>query len=145
MTTIVYDHKARQIAVDSRCTANGIIRSDSDIKYRYSGSVLFFLCGQVSDHKLLIDAYNGQAVKECESYAMAVIDGVVHLCGVENERFWIEPVNYSCAMGSGGNFALSALDHGAGATDAVKYAFTRDYYSGGIIRLYDIESARFVE
>jgi hypothetical protein len=145
MTTIVYDHNAQLIACDSRRSSNGLIKTDSAIKYRYSGANLFFMCGFTCDMAKLIEAYNGKEVEACESHALVVSDGIVKLCGIEDGKFWIEPVDHNESIGSGSSFALAALDFGKSAKEAVEYAITRDCYSGGKVHVYDIKSARFLD
>lgn len=144
MTTISYDHKLKQIAVDGRCTGDGVIKNDEDVKYLFTCDQAWFFCGQVSDYYLLLDAFSGKDVKHCESNALLVIDKQVWLCGVNDERFWKEKVNYSCAIGSGHKFAISAMDHGKSAKASVEYAATRDIYTGGKITVYNIESGELI-
>lgn len=145
MTTIVYDHKNKLIACDSRVTGDSIIKSDEEIKYRYCGAAIFFLAGAISDHQLLIDAYNGASVEKCESNAVFVVDGVVRFCGVDDGKFWSEELNFNNAIGSGFKFALAALDFGMDVKGAVEYAARRDFYTGGKVHVYDIASCRFLE
>lgn len=145
MTTIVYDHKNKQIAVDGRCCADGMIKSDSDIKYLFTCDQAWFFCGQVSDHLYLLDAFSGKDIQECESNALLVIDKKVYLCGVDKGKLWKEPINYNSGIGSGHRFAISALDFGKSAKEAVEYAMTRDLYTGGKITVYDIEAGNFIE
>ncbi len=144
MTTIVYDHNARQIACDSRCTGDGIIKTDSFIKYRYSGAALFFFTGPVSDHEKLINAYSHGKIEKCEANAMIFVDGNVMLCGIDNEEFWLENSAYSQGIGSGFKFALAALDFGKSAKEAIEYAATRDFYTGGKIHVLDIDTGKFL-
>ena len=49
------------------------------------------------------------------------------------------------AYGSGAQFALSALDFGKSAKEAVEYAATRDIYTGGKVHVFDIETMKFIE
>ena len=43
MTTIVYDHKNKQIACDSRETAGGALVTDKAIKYYIRGDDVWFI------------------------------------------------------------------------------------------------------
>lgn len=144
MTTIAYDHAKKQIAVDGRCSGDGVIKTDCDIKYLFTCDQAWFFCGQVSDHYLLLDAFRGEKVDFCESNAFLVIDKQVYLCGVNDGRFWKEKVSYSSAIGSGHKFAMAAMDFGKNAMDAVKYAATRDAYTGGKITVYDIDGGELL-
>jgi ATP-dependent protease HslVU (ClpYQ) peptidase subunit len=67
------------------------------------------------------------------------------LCGIDDNEFWVENLYCNQGVGSGFKFAISAMDHGKSAKDAVKYAATRDIYTGGKIHVYDIASARFIK
>ena len=145
MTTIVYDHKRKQIACDSRCTGDGVIKTDSLLKYRYSGAALFFFTGPVSDHEKLVNAYSHGKIEKCEANAIICVDGKVILCGIDGDELWLETLSYNQGIGSGFKFALAALDFGNTAEESVKYAITRDFYSGGKVHVYDIESAKFLE
>ena len=45
---------------------------------------------------------------------------------------------FNAADGSGRKFALSAMDFGCGAVDAIKYAAKKDIFTGGEIQVVDI-------
>ena len=53
-------------------------------------------------------------------------------------------IEYNDSAGSGGEFAIAALDMGKTAKEAVEYAMTRDFYSGGKVHVYDIETGDFI-
>jgi hypothetical protein len=53
--------------------------------------------------------------------------------------FWIDECKFSRADGSGYKFALGAMDHGKSAKDAVKYAMTRDIYTGGKVKVIKVK------
>lgn len=152
MTTIVYDHKARQIAVDSMTTSSGLITSDHEQKRcQEELSNIWFLSGRISDYDLLFDAYKDsdrafdlQAISD--AIALFVRDGSVFLRGVTDKgEAWTQKLTHSRCIGSGSSFALAALDFGKSAKEAVEYAMTRDIYTGGKVHVYDIESAEFIE
>lgn len=140
MTTIVYDHKAKQIAVDGRSTGDEIIQTDEYVKYLFTCDQAWFFCGVNSDHHKLLDGFNGKPSGDCQVNAILIIDKQVYKCGSDKDGFWKEKVNHNCSIGSGYRFALAALDHGKSAKEAVEYAATRDIYTGGKITVYDIES-----
>jgi ATP-dependent protease HslVU (ClpYQ) peptidase subunit len=149
MTTIVYDHRHRIIAVDSRICRSGVISSDEFIKYRYVGAELWFTCGTAADEQLLIDWFRSgddkpKLIPECEAYV--VVDGKVYSRLVhENGTICQLELTFSESIGSGSKFAISAIDHGKSAMEAVEYAATRDCYTGGKVHVYDIESCRFLD
>lgn len=144
MTTIIYDHKNKQIAIDGRRTGDGVILNDNDVKYLFTCDQAWFFCGMVGDHLKLLDAFNGKQVKICESNAFLVIDKQVFRVGVHQGKFWKEKIDFSDAMGSGCRFAISALDFGKTAKQCVEYAMTRDYYTGGKVTVYNIESGELL-
>lgn len=149
MTTIAYNHKTRTIAVDSRRTGDNIIQSDTDVKYRhYKDGSVWFLCGKVIHLDALIEAYDGKVFKESDYFevnAFYVKDGDVYRCGIEEGLFWQELTEDSRAMGTGWKWAMAAMDFGKDAPEAVEYAKTRDYYTGGKVYIFSIEENCFVE
>jgi 20S proteasome alpha/beta subunit len=152
MTTIVYDHKRKQIAVDSRSTAGGLICSDESQKWFTLGNgELWFMCGSFSDKKLFIaafkDADNALDLEFIpDAISIVVRGGVALLRGVtESGEAWTQELENSRCIGSGSSFALSALDFGNTAEQSVKYAITRDCYTGGKVHVYDIALGKFLE
>lgn len=147
MTTIVYDHKAKLIAVDGRQTGDDVVLNDNHQKWVITddGSV-WFLCGQSCEFELLINSYYGKddPKRELHANAFRVFGSHVHMHGYDGSRHWSHGVTASRAIGSGCQFAMAALDFGKSVKDAVKYAATRDIYTGGKIRVYDIASGKFI-
>ena len=149
MTTIVYDHKAQQIAVDSRITSDNVINTECFIKWIQDGDDFWFISGSNADRERLIQhikAVDPDKPKwEIECTAFLVSAGDVFQCLVTSHG---EPckikLTYSETMGSGAAFALAALDHGKSALDAVAYAATRDTGTGGEIRVFDIKIMQFI-
>ena len=140
MTTIVYSHKEKVIACDSRATADGTIITDKLSKVHVSNGLTYLFAGKPADKELLVLLYEeGARSDEVPEIEAIVID--------EGEAYHIYPENggvgrlkleFDFAIGSGGYWALSALDFGKDARGAVKYACTRDAFSGGkvnVIRL----------
>lgn len=152
MTTIVYDHERKQVAIDSRTTSNGLICSDSSDKWQITDSgEVWFTCGTVCDEDLLIEcfkdgdrAFDIKVIPDANSFV--VRGDKVLMRGVTQEgEAWTQFLTGSRCLGSGSSFALAALDFGKSAKEAVEYAATRDCYTGGAIRVYDIASAKFIE
>ena len=138
MTTIAYNHKRKEIAVDGRLTAPcGVITNDKYIKVIAENGNHWFLAGSISDHQLLIDIHNGEKSVnyELDAYALRVDkDGNVDLCAnIDNGAPTIEPITYNYAIGTGYQFALAAMDFGRSAKEAVQYAAKRDSNTGGAI------------
>ena len=145
MTTIIYDHKNKQVAIDSRVTGKGLILSDKEIKYKENDKGLWFFSGAVADNSQLMElVHNDKPDIEPGCQAFLVKDGACHLVLFNGDYCAISKNNYNHSLGSGGDFALAALDFGKNAKEAVKYAMTKDCYSGGKINVYDIKKAKFI-
>lgn len=144
MTTIAYDHKAGNIAVDSRTTADGIICTDEAIKYREHNNEIWFFCGSTSDVDSLLGMQHDHKpeVKPCCA-ALRVANGDCYLVTFNGDHCAHTKLTYDYAMGSGGDFALAAMDHGKSAKQAVEYAKTRDNATGGQVKSYSIKQAKF--
>jgi len=140
MTTIVYDHKNKLIATDGRISCGGVISTDQAEKRVVKNEVAFYFCGKVCDEQLFMEGFFGKKITEVpECKALVVEDESVYLC-IFNDECILEkcPLTYNETIGSGGDFALSAMDFGKNVEEAVEYACTRDLYSGGQIRVYEI-------
>lgn len=140
MTTIAYSHKHKQIAVDGRVTSDGLICSDKSVKYIERNDQVFFYTSKGDDGIHLVDVYFGaEPLKEnYEATVMFTCDGVVFLMTYTNGELSQWSVVDDTAMGSGGDFALAAMDFGEGARGAVEYAATRDVFTGGEIAVFDV-------
>lgn len=139
MTTIAY--KDGVIAYDSRCTQDITIVDDNYDKKIVVNSVCFFMSGSTSEYMDFVNAYFGEAVtKNIDCNALVVDDGRVFKCGVDKDKqFWKCPAHSPAAIGSGVDHALTAMDMGADAKQAVKMAMKRDTCTGGRIRTYKIK------
>lgn len=146
MTTIVYDHKNKQIACDSRSTAGGHIASDKAIKYKEVNGVMWFLCGKTGEGGIFINNFKplDNIPENLDVYALRVEGGKVYLCTSGGDVFRECEVPYDASIGSGEDYALSALDMGRSAKEAIEYAMTRDVYTGGKVHVYDIEKGKFI-
>lgn len=141
MTTIAY--KDGVIAYDSRITANDLITNDSaNKKYELNG-VVFFMSGATCDYKKFHNLYFGgtEPINDIDASALVVDKGELFLVAVcEKSGMWKQPMQLDnpCALGSGSNFALTAMDLGFSAFEAVKVAITRDCKSGGMVNTYEL-------
>jgi len=152
MTTIVYDHKNKLIALDSRYTQDGLISTDIGVKWLKSDDgAYWFFAGQPCMYKRLMEIF---AESDCvydvkENPFIAAIhakDGVVTVKSVDSSGLaYTEPQQCNVAIGSGDKFALAALDFNCDAEEAVKYAMTKDCYSGGIVRVFDVEKMELIK
>lgn len=143
MTTIAYNHETKTLAVDSRMSCNGVIETDDCNKIIENEHGLWVMAGSVAEIDTFVSLKDGELMPDVESIiaGFLVTDGKVFYAYVGADR---RPemllTEYSTAEGSGKSFALAAMDHGASADDAVEYTFKRDMYSGGTIRLIDVDT-----
>lgn len=144
MTTIAY--KDGVIAYDSQITSGNTITYDDYQKCHEVKGVRFFMCGKTCDYTALQDAYFGAAVIRQVDASAIVADGEGVWCvgaGVE-EGFWKSPIMLGAtyAIGSGADHAITAMDMGATAYQAVQMAAKRDTCTGGTIRTVTIDPGR---
>lgn len=133
MTTIAY--KDGVIAYDSRRTCDGRIVTDSADKKREREGHVFFGCGSTSDILSLIDAFFGAKIKgECDAQVIVVSEGCVTEIMWSEGRLFKYPVDHEYAIGSGSDNAITAMDMGATAAEAVEMAKRRDTATGGTVR-----------
>lgn len=141
MTTIAYHHATKTIAWDSRATSGNVIASDTDQKMTEINGVKFWLSGSIADEGLLIDMYFGKSSEVIpETNAFAWDGDDLFLVGVNGDALlWKQPLRYDKALGSGGDFALSAMRLGLSAKEAVEHAKTLDCYTGGEVHVMELE------
>jgi len=141
MTTIAYSHKLKQIAVDSRATAGTLIADDKCNKVFKRDGLVFIACGSVADLELLTDSYpfGYEGMSDLSASAFVVDDGKVYQCDIQSGKYNVTPIDFDMALGSGCDFALSAMDFGKTPKEAVKYAMTRDCATGGKIQVVKVK------
>jgi len=153
MTTIVYDHKRGQIACDSRLTKGSMITTDGAQKWMKTENGIIFMAGCRADFEMLsaltVNYSHGDVVEtefELQCEGILVKDDHVYLISIQDGgQFWMEPLDEAvAATGSGSEWAIAAIDHGKTAKQAVEYAATRDIYTGGKVRVYDIKKGKFI-
>lgn len=143
MTTIAM--KDGIVAYDSRVTQGGQVLDDNFDKRRVRNGVYFFIAGNMTDDEVVMEGYfNGSdVIEELEPHHSAdflIVDGkAVYYGGVCEETFWKMKLTTTTpyAIGSGGAYAIGAMDAGATAKEAVKVA-SRDVFTGGRIRTHKI-------
>ncbi|WP_110947402.1 proteasome subunit beta [Pseudomonas bohemica] len=144
MTTIAY--KDDVIAYGSRCT-RGTTITDVDCEKLQTLKGVHFLCtGCTCDFDALIEAYfgtAGSAPVEASGYA---VDGeALWLIGHDDKTgFWKNRISLdrADAIGNGSPFALTAMDMGATAAEAIEMAKKRDTCSGGQVRTLTIQAEK---
>jgi hypothetical protein len=148
MTTIVYDHKNKQIACDSRITKGGsTIITDEGAKYVSNNIGLWFFSGDICDQKGFMNCYDKEQERQQVTFnasAFLVVGKVAYSVYMDDGYFCKIELNHTDCKGSGVLLALAALDHGKTAKEAVEYAMTRDMFTGGKVHVYDIEKGEFI-
>jgi len=136
MTTIAY--KDGVIAYDSRITRDTEIVDDDSQKCHEEKGVKFILAGKTSHYARLVSAYFGTAeLRDLQCSAIVVdADGLWYAGNDAEDGFWKSPIDSDkpYAIGSGGLHALTAMDMGATAAEAVEMAKKRDTCTGGLVR-----------
>lgn len=139
MTTIAYHHKDKQVAVDSRAVSGSIIRSDNCNKVIKRGKRIYFMIGEAPDHERFVnEAEQGKGTDELECSGLMIDNGKLFQVNQTEHRYVFDEIKESMATGSGGNFAMAAMDFGQTAKQAVQYAAKRDIYTGGRIRVFNV-------
>lgn len=146
MTTLAWD--GRHLAADGRLTSGDLILTDDDCKISITNNMVIAFCGSTSDYKMLSDAIannENKSGKDLGSSALFLESAdscALFSCSTtSNGEFWkCSCEGFNRAIGSGGAFAITAMDTGLNAMEAVKMAIMRDIYSGGTIRYFDTEN-----
>lgn len=144
MTTIAY--KDGVIAFDSRMTGGDVIISDSINKVHTHKGVKFILSGAPCDFDEFFQMYFGEIDHEDTKTkrgvnGIALVYGNMYSVGYNSEDgFYSDamPKHTPRAFGSGRDHALTAMDMGATAVEAIKMAKLRDIYTGGRVRTIKI-------
>jgi hypothetical protein len=145
MTTIVY-HK-NQISYDSRTTRGNVIHDDNTNKRLTDQGVEFFIAGTCGLERAFADSYQRgiwatDSDIEYDNEAIIYDRGALFLAMFDGENIHIEEQradNYF-AVGSGGCYAIAAIDQGAKtAALAVAASMKRDTCTGGRIRTFNLK------
>lgn len=143
MTTIVYCHKTKQIAVDSRSTMGTRIVTDEFAKHHIRDGHHFFIAGSITDIEYIMSAYLNKETKWTRERFSALVvspdDSVQAFYNVDSKLF-VLPTTFNDGYGSGGDWALAALDFGQTPLEAVRYAATKDNCTGGAVLVFDIQT-----
>ena len=133
MTTIAYNHKDKEIAVDGQATSGNTVVSTSTKKlHRITHGWAAFAgeLGCVEGHDVVnLDRIQGEIIGLVMYDTGQVFE--VHINATGRVHMYKLTTDY--AVGSGREYALGALYAGASAKDAVKAAIKYDIYSSGKI------------
>lgn len=145
MTTVVF-YPPNTICCDSRVTCGSQIESDNYSKYqevKLNGKrTRFWIAGSLSDIQNFVEAYALSETRdrelECEAFVFE--KGTLYHVQIDEEDIHKTVIDRSehTAIGSGSPYALTAMDLGCNAREAVKMAARRDSCTGGRIRIYKI-------
>ncbi len=140
MTTIAFDGSS--IAYDSYVTQGGVIVDNTGSKHWKIKGADFFFAGAVQDYEHLASwffdrGYDSPEDTDCS--AIVVSGDKVFEVASQKDIFLINQEHKPLALGTGGSFALGAMDAGCSAKEAVKIACNRDIYSGGRVREYRLK------
>lgn len=143
MTTIAY--KDGIIAYDGRCTGGSTILEDDHDKKIVRDGYIYFLSGEIGYADDFIEMYRSEIydhekLTKIDLYAMVVTPEKICNIGIEDGKIYENPMRPEkyYALGSGYTYALAAMDFGKTAKEAIKYASTRDLYTGGKIRTHKV-------
>lgn len=147
MTTIAYD--GRYIAIDSRITCGNWISSDEFNKTTETDDWVLFWTGNLDKKEEFELAFlnNGKVNEPSESslYAFRKNNGkLFDVCSMESVIVKT-PITYIDAKGSGACHAITAMDLGKSAVEAIQNAIRRNNSTGGIIRCYDTKTKKFIK
>ena len=141
MTTVAF--RDGVVAYDSRITAEGLIRDDAAEKCTLRNGVRFFFLGATADNERFMALYFGGSddFKDIGCSAVVVDGEKLLLVAVAHETgMWRQPQRKDryFSEGSGSDHAITAMDMGATAKEAVKWASKRDSCTGGRIRTFKL-------
>lgn len=149
MTTIAY--KDSKIVFDSMLSSDSLIISNDYKKFKQINDIHFFYAGAISDRDRLLKAYvdNSHTLdRGVYGNALVVDKGQVYYIGVSDAlELWVEDVDIDMpyAIGSGQQLAIAYMDCGLSALEAVKMTSNRDPFTGGVIRVFDLENKTISE
>lgn len=138
MTTIAYNHKNKEIAVDSRITRGDTIITDNANKIIKNDNGVFILAGYNADCELFANSFPNEPPRAVSCYGFVVSGNCVYWLSFEDGKMMLTKCEYNEAAGSGQDHALTALDLGLSAKESVKMAAKRDCSTGGKIRVYKV-------
>jgi ATP-dependent protease HslVU (ClpYQ) peptidase subunit len=140
MTTIAY--KDGIIAYDSRCCVGSTIVDNNYNKRINIEGVQFFVSGTVADHERACLAFFTDDIDLIETDVVFIANdyGKLYICNIDHERMFKTPESTKSvfAIGSGQDHALTAMDCGLSAKEAIKMAMKRDVGTGGRVRIYKL-------
>ena len=133
------------MAYDGLATIGSLITDEDYDKKISIGNTHFFLAGITGDFPDFIKAYltEEEPDRQLEVHCFVWNGELLKCAGMEDGDRGIFsytiPLTRPFAIGSGQHFALTAMDMGATAKEAVKMAAKRDVGTGGRIRTFRLK------
>ena len=143
MTTIAYDTKT--LCSDSRSSMGSMIYED-DAQKLFMNVGPFAVVGIAGGYQDAMDIIaiisDFTKVDQIRAIPHEAVGDCVLLAVAHNGDLWIYQGDESCmlrsdrpfAVGSGSTYALSAIDLGKSAEEAIEYASTRDMHTNNVIQ-----------
>lgn len=138
MTTIAY--KDGVLAADGQMTEGHVVINKTfkkiyktNIKYADDTIIYVGMAGKVWQFDQII-AHFTENVALPDHDCQAILIGELHSYILDHKALMPFRIDDVLAVGSGSDFALSAMRLGLSAVEAVRHACTLDVYSGGRIR-----------
>lgn len=147
MTTIAY--KDNKIAFDSRLASGDYIIDDDFEKYKIENDCIYVFTGNEIDLNILIDCIANKKIGAKPDYninASAFFhdkNDVLFMAAFDPDQgFWMVQRDKTkhYAFGCGMYHAITAMDCGLSAAEAIQKAAERDMHTGGIIRIIDLKT-----
>lgn len=144
MTTITWD--LQTLATDSRCSIGPEIYDEHCKKLFKSVGIFSAVAasGSPDDAEHFIFSALAGVLDLEELLAMDVPKGI-DMVAVLGKTCWmincagVSRLNKPWALGTGGEYALAAMDLGKTAVEAVKYASTRDLYTNSRVQKFTVK------
>ena len=141
MTTVAWDGKT--LAADTQMTVQGACFENRTKLYSLGNGRYAGFAGEAQDWALVRDWFSAGEPKDAKpalspDFACIVVSGGGAYCLDDKlAALPLEP-GANLAIGSGWRWAAAAMDFGRCAEDAVRYAITRDIYTGGDVDLVEV-------
>jgi len=135
MTTIAWDGKT--LAADTQLTMSGVDVGTTTKIIKLSGKIYIATAGYHAQTGIFKDWILGGEPQDkkpevSDDFAAFKLTNT----GLFEYDFLLYPMEVTnrCAIGSGWEWAMAAMDHGDDAEQAVKYASTRDVFTNSLVQ-----------
>ncbi len=147
MTVVAYD--GRFIAVDSRISQGSHISDDDYNKTIENSNWVLFWSGSMDQKDEFISAFltGEKFLLEVNTSLMGFEKATGKVFYITGKDQYVRKalVSYPDSIGSGCDHAITAMDCGKNAVDAVKMAIKRESTCGGTVRCFDTRTGKFTK